>query len=74
MAGSLYSTARRQRLRRQILARDGYQCRIGGPRCAGYAETAHHIIPSSQRPDLFFDPANLAAACKPCNYGGAPAL
>jgi hypothetical protein len=71
MAGDpRYSTAAWQKTRRMILQRDGYQCQIQGPRCKGYADTAHHIIPSSQRPDLFFDPNNLAAACKPCNFGG----
>jgi hypothetical protein len=27
-------------------------------------------VPSSQAPDLFWEPANLAAACGGCNYGG----
>ena len=65
-----YSTAAWQRVRRAILYRDGYECLIQGPRCRGYASTVHHIVPSSQRPDLFWEPGNLAAACTRCNYGG----
>ena len=30
----------------------------------------HHVVPSSQRPDLFFASDNLAAACQACNSGG----
>jgi hypothetical protein len=57
MRGSPYSTARWQRL-----------CQIRGRRCTGIATTVHHI-PSSTHPHLFFDPSNLQAACKSCNYG-----
>jgi 5-methylcytosine-specific restriction endonuclease McrA len=70
MSDRRYSTARWQRLRKAVLARDGYQCMIGGPRCRGYATTVHHQIPSSQQPELFWEPANLVAACGACNYGG----
>jgi 5-methylcytosine-specific restriction endonuclease McrA len=65
-----YSTARWQKLRRLVLDRDGHICRIQGPRCRGYANTVHHIRPSSQHPELFWDSANLEAACGPCNYAG----
>jgi hypothetical protein len=70
MSDRRYSTARWQRLRKAVLARDGHQCMIGGPRCGGYATTVHHQIPSSQQPELFWEPANLVAACGACNYGG----
>jgi 5-methylcytosine-specific restriction endonuclease McrA len=49
MAGSLYSTARWQRLRREVIARDGGQCMLrSSPRCSGIAETAHHLHPTSE--------------------------
>jgi 5-methylcytosine-specific restriction endonuclease McrA len=64
-----YSTAAWQKLRRAVLHRDGYACQIRGPRCRGHATTVHHIIPSSQAPDLFWEPSNLAAACGRRNYG-----
>jgi 5-methylcytosine-specific restriction endonuclease McrA len=70
MADRRYSTARWQRLRKAVLAHYGYMCQIQGPRCAGYATTVHHRVPSSQRPDLFWEPENLTAACTRCNYGG----
>jgi hypothetical protein len=65
-----YSTAAWQRTRKAILRRDGHTCQIQGPRCRGIATTVHHRIPSSQRPDLFYDSENLVAACTTCNYGG----
>jgi 5-methylcytosine-specific restriction endonuclease McrA len=70
MSDRRYSTAQWQRLRKAVLARDGHECMIGGPRCRGYATTVHHQIPSSQAPELFWEPSNLAAACTACNYAG----
>jgi 5-methylcytosine-specific restriction endonuclease McrA len=70
MSDRRYSTARWQRLRRAVLAHYGYICQLEGPRCTGYATTVHHQIPSSQAPELFWEPANLVAACGACNYGG----
>jgi 5-methylcytosine-specific restriction endonuclease McrA len=63
------STARWQRLRRAVLAHNGYVCQVEGPRCTGYATTVHHLVPSSQAPHLFWEPTNLVAACRRCNYG-----
>ena len=53
-----------------MLAHYGYECQLGGLRCTGYATTVHHLVPSSQAPHLFWEPANLVAACRRCNYGG----
>ena len=47
---------------------------IQGPRCTGYATTVHHVLPSSQYPELFSEPDNLQAACTRCNYGGGARL
>ena len=69
MSDRRYSTAAWQKLRRAVLHRDGYACQIRGPRCRGHATSVHHIIPSSQAPELFWEPSNLAAACGRCNYG-----
>jgi 5-methylcytosine-specific restriction endonuclease McrA len=69
MSDRRYSTARWQRLRKAVLAYYGYVCQVEGPRCTGYATTVHHILPSSQYPELFWNPENLEAACSPCNYG-----
>jgi 5-methylcytosine-specific restriction endonuclease McrA len=65
-----YSTARWQRLRKAVLAHYGHVCQLQGPRCTGYATTVHHRVPSSQAPELFWEPSNLVAACGACNYGG----
>ncbi len=35
----------------------------------GYATTAHHVLPSSSHPHLFFAPGNVVAACARCNSG-----
>jgi 5-methylcytosine-specific restriction endonuclease McrA len=71
---SPYSTARWQKLRRAILRRDGRLCQIRGRRCTGIATTVHHILPASTHPHLFWEPSNLQAACKPCNYGDGAAV
>jgi 5-methylcytosine-specific restriction endonuclease McrA len=70
MSDRRYSTARWQRLRKAVLAHYGHACQIQGLRCAGYATTVHHRVPSSQAPHLFWVPENLVAACTRCNYGG----
>jgi 5-methylcytosine-specific restriction endonuclease McrA len=65
-----YSTRRWQELRAAVLERDGYACRLRtSPRCRGSATTAHHLVPTSEAPDRFFDPSNVVAACGACNYG-----
>jgi 5-methylcytosine-specific restriction endonuclease McrA len=69
MSDRRYSTARWQRLRRAVLAHYSYICQLEGPRCTGYATTVHHCVPSSQAPQLFWELANLVAACRRCNYG-----
>ena len=74
MSDRRYSTSAWQKTRRAILQRDGYVCQIQGPRCTHRATSVHHIVPSSQRPDLFWDASNLAAACQACNSGGGRAI
>jgi 5-methylcytosine-specific restriction endonuclease McrA len=74
MGRSLYSTVKWQRLRLAVLQRDGRVCQIAGPKCTGFADTAHHLVPSSVAPERFFDPSNLVAACRRCNYSGGPSV
>jgi hypothetical protein len=54
-----------------VITCDGGLCQVRGPRCTTVATTAHHILPSSQYPELFFDPSNLEASCRRCNDHGA---
>lgn len=61
-------TTVRNRLRALVFERDGYQCKIQGPRCTGRAEDLDHIVPL----ELDGDPTdlnNLRAACRKCNRG-----
>jgi 5-methylcytosine-specific restriction endonuclease McrA len=74
MSDRRYSTARWQRLRRAVLARDGHVCQIQGPRCTLYATTVDHVLPSSTHPHLFWTATDLRAACRRCNYGVGAAL
>jgi hypothetical protein len=74
MADRRYNTQAWQRLRLQVLARDGYSCQIQGPRCHGGANTVPHILPSSTHPERFWDPSNLQAACGACNYASGAHL
>lgn len=53
--------------RLRILERDGWRCRIRGPRCRGRATTVDHVIPRSRGGSSRDD--NLRAACTTCNYG-----
>jgi 5-methylcytosine-specific restriction endonuclease McrA len=66
-----YSTQAWRRLRARVIARAGGRCEVKGPRCIGIASSAHHILPSSQYPEAFWDLSNLQAACAPCNHHGA---
>jgi HNH endonuclease len=69
MRGSSYSTADGSGSGASSFSATAGLCQIRGRRCTGIATTVHHILPSSTHPHLFFDPSNLQAACKPCNYG-----
>lgn len=53
------------RLRAAVLERDGRVCQIGGAGCLGRATAADHIVPVHAGGSD--DPANLRAACGPCN-------
>ena len=60
------STTRWRKIRAYVLDRDGHRCqiRISGV-CIGTATHAHHVKPKVKGGSD--DPANLAAACAPCN-------
>lgn len=60
------SSARWQRLRLEILERDGYRCKVCGPKCKGKANEADHIIPVADGGPIW-EPSNLRAACDACN-------
>ena len=51
-------------LRMAVLERDGFRCVDCGAR--GRLEI-DHILPVRDRPDLAFDPENLAARCPSCH-------
>lgn len=55
-----------QRVRKLVLARDGYECQLRGPRCTRVADTVDHIIPLSAG-GARLDPANLQGACRTDN-------
>jgi hypothetical protein len=59
-----------RQVRPVILERDGYRCRIRGPRCNGTATEVDHIVPF-EAGGAPYDPDNLRAACKTCNSGRA---
>ena len=55
-----------QRVRRQVLERDGYRCQIGYQGCTVQATQVDHIRPMSAG-GAKYDPSNLRAACRTCN-------
>lgn len=54
-----------QRLRRQVIERDGGVCTIRLPCCTTIATTADHIVGRAQGGRTI--ESNLRASCKPCN-------
>lgn len=62
-------------MRRLVLARDGYVCRMQLPGCTGRADTVDHVVPlvldPTQNP---YDPAGLRAACTSCNSSAGAQL
>jgi hypothetical protein len=69
MSDRRYSTARWQRLRKAVLAHYGHVCQIQGPRCAGYASTVHHLVPSSSRPPRTRSPGDCSLCVR--SHSGA---
>lgn len=65
MSRSWESGSSRQwrRLRRQVLERDGYRCRLELEGCTTIARHVHHLAGKAQGDD----PSKLVAACKSCN-------
>lgn len=62
---SLYRTARYQRWRNRVFARDHYTCRLCGATNV-YLE-AHHILRKADFPELTFRTDNGIALCKACH-------
>lgn len=55
-----------QRVRKLVLARDGYECQLRLRVCTKVATTVDHVIPLSAG-GARLDLANLQAACLKCN-------
>lgn len=69
-----YRTARWQKLRREVFARDLYVCQRTGDLCTGkgndpMAPVANHKVPHRGDPKLFWDPANLETVAKHVHDG-----
>lgn len=61
--GGRGSTRRWRQTRARTLARDGYTCRIKGPRCTTVATEVHHI----RGRGVSEQDRDLVAACSWCN-------
>ena len=59
-----YASPAWRALRAAVLARDHFWCRVCGRRTAN---TVHHILPVTVRPDLMLDADNLEAICPVCH-------
>lgn len=66
-----YKTARWYKFRRMILEQN-WRCQriVGIEQCPDAANVVHHLISPRGRPDLMFDPNNVAALCAGCHPGG----
>jgi 5-methylcytosine-specific restriction endonuclease McrA len=58
----IYNTTAWQHIRPLVLERDGYRCHW----CGRYANQVDHVKPLAHGGSAF-NPANLVAACQPCN-------
>lgn len=64
----LYVQSKGKEFLREILKRDGYQCRRCGAAKAGARSLhVHHIKPWAGNPSLRFDESNVTTLCKPCH-------
>lgn len=68
MAGFDYTCAKWKKKRREILRRDGYQCR----ECRRYgrvreATEVHHIKHADEYPELAYKSQNLVSLCHACH-------
>lgn len=66
MARDVYATAAWLAVRKRVLERDGRKCQIGLPGCRGWADGVDHVTELWEDGEKY-DPANLVAACRPCN-------
>jgi 5-methylcytosine-specific restriction protein A len=62
----IYNTPAWRAVRLVVLERDGWLCRIRGPKCLLDATEVDHIIRPADGGALY-DPDNLRASCGPCN-------
>ena len=74
-----YASARWRRLRLQVLARDGWTCRMTGEPLIGAhpapnSPVVDHVVPHRGDPVLFWDPANLQALSKEAHDGEKQAI
>lgn len=65
-SGGLLTSGRWKQLRLRVI-REEPLCRLRLDRCTVYSDTADHIIPVKDRPDLRFCRANLRGSCQSCN-------
>ncbi len=61
--------ATHNQLRRLVLERDGYRCRLRLRGCTGLATSADHVLPLSRGGVTTME--NLVAACRHCNSAKA---
>lgn len=65
-----YDSPQWRQVRQRVLERDGWKCRIHGPKCRGDANAVDHIVPW-EAGGAWFEAGNLRAACVSCNTGRA---
>jgi hypothetical protein len=63
---AVYRTKQWRNLRAGIFERDGYRCKIAGPKCTTVATQVDHIVPMSAG-GAPYDSDNLRASCRACN-------
>lgn len=64
--GGQLTSGRWKKLRLQVIAEEPV-CRLRLNKCTVRSDTADHIIPVKDRPDLKYVRANLRGSCQSCN-------
>jgi|JI9StandDraft_2_1071091.scaffolds.fasta_scaffold168417_3 5-methylcytosine-specific restriction endonuclease McrA len=65
-SGGQLTSGRWKKLRAQVIAEEPL-CRLRLNKCTIRSDTADHIIPVKDRPDLKYVRANLRGSCQSCN-------
>jgi 5-methylcytosine-specific restriction endonuclease McrA len=66
VVGFRYDSVAWRRVRREVLRRDDWRCRLGGLNCQVAAVEVHHRVAVADGGSVY-DESNLISVCRPCH-------